>query len=118
MNARQWMVGILAVLFSFAAFTQYVGPSQKMASTVAEALKASDDTPVVLEGFIISQIRRERYEFKDSTGTIILDVDDDIFWPAKITQTDKVRIYGEVDKEIFGTKIEVKHIELISRTAK
>ena len=118
MNARQWMVGVLVVLFSAITFAQFIGPGPAMVTTVAQALQSRDDTPVVLEGHITNQIRHEYYNFRDATGTIILDIDDDVFWPARIAPTDKVRIYGKVDREITRVEIEVKRIELISQAAK
>lgn len=120
MNIRQWFVCLMTALFSITALAQYVGPNKAVITTVADALKAADDTPVVLEGYITSQIRRKHYEFKDATGTITLEIDKEVLWPAQITAQNKVRIYGEVDKERWGTRtdIDVDRIEVVGPSAK
>ena len=52
--------------------------AQKNNITVAQALRANDETAVTLTGTIVSQIQHEHYEFKDQTGTINIEVDEDI----------------------------------------
>ena len=46
-----------------------------MINTVAAALKAADDTKVMLEGEIVRKIDNGHYEFKDATGTVKIDID-------------------------------------------
>jgi len=65
--------------------------------TVAQALKMKDDTMVTLKGTITKQTAHEEYEFKDSTGTIAIEIDDDDWWGLTVNPTDVVTIYGEVD---------------------
>ena len=58
-------------------------------NTVAKALKAWDESPVVLTGNIV-------------------------FWGKTVTPANTVRIAGEVDKEMFeATKIDVKFLEIL-----
>ena len=58
-------------------------------SSVAEALKLNDDTPVVLIGQIEKSLGDEKYLFKD---TIV--------------------IQGEIDKDFFKTEIDVDSVAL------
>ena len=84
-------------------------------TTVAQARAARDDTPCVLTGRIV---RREagdhdHYLFRDATGDIVVDIDDDLFMGRTVTPETTIRIYGEVDKEAFErTKIDVKRFDI------
>lgn len=92
----------------------YAGPSNVSAvTTVAEALKADDDAPVVLEGYVTQRVAHEKYEFSDASGKILIEIDDKD-WPAGqvISDTTKVRIFGEVDRHRFRpTDIDVDRIQ-------
>ena len=53
----------------------YTGPAAT--TTVMEALELRDDANVILEGNIVKYIGGEKYEFKDKTGSLTLEIDDD-----------------------------------------
>jgi uncharacterized protein (TIGR00156 family) len=70
---------------------------------------------VVLEGYITQKIGHELYLFKDDTGVVHIDLDDDD-WPHQTTVNEKtkVRIFGEVDKKRNGAvEIDVDHVTVI-----
>lgn len=72
-----------------------------------------DDTYVTLRGYIVIQLSHEKFIFEDNSGSIKVEIDDDI---QNITDFGKdilVEITGKVDKEYFGTEIEVKSIKRI-----
>ena len=80
------------------------------------ALKAWDESPVVLTGNIVERLAGsdDKYMFRDATGQIIVDIDHELFWGKTVTPANTVRIAGEVDKEMFeATKIDVKFLEVI-----
>ena len=54
----------------------FTGPGLSV-STVAEANKMSDDQPVVLVGQIQQSLGDEKYLFKDASGTITIEIDDE-----------------------------------------
>ena len=84
--------------------------------TVAKALKAWDESPVVLTGNIVERLAGsdDKYVFRDGTGQIVVDIDHELFWGKTVTPANTVRIAGEVDKEMFeATKIDVKFLEVI-----
>lgn len=91
----------------------YTGPgAQSVVNDVAAAREAADETPVVLEGRIVRQLKHEHYAFQDATGTLEVEIDDED-WPATPVDDQRtVRLYGEVDKELFGRRIDVEHIEV------
>ena len=102
-------------LLSTAAFaTGYTGPgATPQVTTVAAALETADDTHVVLEGQIVKRLQDELYEFKDASGTINVEIDDE-HWPAQaISETAVVKISGEVDHDLTSREIDVEHLELV-----
>jgi uncharacterized protein (TIGR00156 family) len=105
---------LLAPLFSTAAMaTGYTGPgAATQVTTVAAALDAADDT-AVLQGQIVKRLQDELYEFKDASGTINVEIDDE-HWPAQaISETAVVKISGEVDRDLTSREIDVEYLELV-----
>ncbi|MGL5238942.1 MAG: NirD/YgiW/YdeI family stress tolerance protein [Plesiomonas shigelloides] len=94
----------------------FSGPSQAPV-TVSEVKKYSvmqDDTPVVLIGRITGAIGGEHYAFKDSTGEITVEIDHEDWRGVNVSPQNKVKIYGEVDKDFAqNPKIDVKRVEII-----
>ena len=78
----------------------FKGPSAGI-TTVAEALKAKDDSLVVLTGKIEKETGKEKYLFRDSTGAITVEIDNEDWNGQDVTPTDTVVIHGEVDKELM-----------------
>lgn len=81
-------------------------------STVAEAQKFSDDTAVVLVGKIEKSLGNEEYQFKDATGTIVVEIDDEDWNGVNVTPQNTIEIHGEVDKDMFNTKIDAERVIL------
>jgi uncharacterized protein (TIGR00156 family) len=84
--------------------------------TVAQALASRDDTNVVLRGTIVRSIGDERYTFKDTTGEVTIDVDNELWAGQLVSPQDTVEIHGEVDKEFMGgIEIDVSRITLVKQ---
>lgn len=82
--------------------------------TVEQALRANDETAVTLTGTIVRQIKHEHFEFKDTTGSISIEVDDDLINPKLLKAGTKVKIVGEIDTHRYKpTDIEVVKIEIV-----
>ena len=80
-------------------------------ATVKQVMEMRDDIPVIVKGHIVQRMGDEMYLFEDSTGTIRVEIDDDEWRGQTITPTDTVKLYGEVDRGIFKTEIEVNYVE-------
>lgn len=92
----------------------YVGPgAATVITTAADALQAADDTHVVLQGHIVRRIKKERYEFKDSTGTIQVEIDDEDWPPQPVSDKTLVKLTGEVDRNWRGVEVDVDFVEII-----
>ena len=93
----------------------FKGPAANSSvKTVQEALTLRDDTPVILQGNIVNSLGDEKYTFKDSTGEIMVEIDNEDWRGVDVTPNDTVEISGEVDKEMFeATKIDVKSVRIV-----
>jgi uncharacterized protein (TIGR00156 family) len=113
------MIRAIAVVFVFltlatCAVGGFEGPgatSKVMSVTSVKDMR--DDIKVVLEGYLIRQISDEHYIFKDDTGEIEVEIDDEDFRGAKVTPNTKLRISGEVDKDWDSIKIDVDYLETL-----
>ena len=111
MNYRQWLFILLISALSLSAFAQYTGPQDNTARTVSAARKALDNTPVILEGYLVRQVLNNAYAFKDDTGKIGVEIKKEIEWPNPISEQDKVTITGRIDRGIPGSEVTITKIE-------
>ena len=79
--------------------------------TIKQVNEMRDDVPVIVMGKIIQRTGDEKYLFEDSTGSIIVEIDDDNWRGQTVNPQDTVKLYGDVDRGIFKTEIEVDYIE-------
>jgi len=118
------MKRLLPIILAVAPFTalsvpahaQYTGPGAHAAvTTVTEARSQRDDQPVVLRGTLIAKEGHERYRFKDATGEIEVEIDDDdLPHHAPISADTVVELRGEVDTHRFKpTDIDVDHVRVV-----
>ena len=71
-------IGMLAV--SSTASAQYIGPTRIAPTTVNKVLKSPvDDQYVLLSGKITSQVSKDKYTFTDKTGSIVVEIDNEVF---------------------------------------
>ncbi|VXA56944.1 conserved hypothetical protein; putative membrane protein [Acinetobacter proteolyticus] len=89
-----------------------VQEAAKNVVTVSQVAKLTDETGVTLTGQISKHLQSDHYEFKDSSGSISVEIDDDIWRQAGLKVGDHVRLVGEVDTHRYKpTDIEVIKIE-------
>nr|WP_277753596.1 NirD/YgiW/YdeI family stress tolerance protein [Rosenbergiella epipactidis] len=81
--------------------------------TVAQSKTLQDDAKVTLQGKITKKISHEHYEFMDSTGTVVVEIDDHKWMGQSVSPNDTVRLEGEVDKDANKIDIDVKKVTLV-----
>ncbi|MGE8417141.1 YgiW/YdeI family stress tolerance OB fold protein [Pseudomonas sp.] len=115
MKAR-YLALLLAPLFSTAALAAgYTGPGAQPVTTVAAANDAADDTPVVLQGYVVKKVNNDdKYEFKDNTGTITVEIDNEDMPTVPFNEKTKVKLTGEVEKHLMSREVDVDLIEVIN----
>ncbi|MDR2007409.1 MAG: NirD/YgiW/YdeI family stress tolerance protein [Alphaproteobacteria bacterium] len=106
----------IALTFPLMLQAEFTGPSEQQAtSAVSDVQSMKDGMQVVLEGKIEKQISKGEYLFNDGTDTITVKIDEDVWNGLNVSEKDKVRIFGEVDRSILSNvKIDVEQIEVIS----
>ena len=80
---------------------------------VEKALKMRDDTHAILRGNIIKQIKHEKYLFRDATGEIVVEIDDDDWGGVTVGPQDTVELIGEIDKDINKIEFDVDIVKKI-----
>lgn len=65
--------------------------------TVQQALGMKDDSKVQLKGYVVKAVGDEKYQFRDSTGSITVEIDDELWQGKPISAKTPVTIIGEVD---------------------
>lgn len=118
---RTGLALLLASTVAGTATAQYTGPGARnmVARTVAEVLQQpTDDRPVLLTGHLVQQTGRELYLFKDSTGEITVEIDDDEFPANQPVGADQlVVIRGEVEARLMRSpRIDAEKVELAPAT--
>ncbi len=74
-------------------------------TSVSAVLNAkADDYPVVVTGTIVKKTGDEKYEFKDDTGVIQAEIDDEDLYNIKVEGT-RVTLRGTIDIE--GSVVEI-----------
>ena len=78
---------------------------------VTEVVEMPDNTPVKMRGRIRQNMGEQMYLFEDSTGTIMLEIDEEDWNGNTVRVDDVVTIYGTVDKSGRVAEIDVSSIE-------
>ena len=65
--------------------------------TVKQALSLHDNTNVEIQGYIIKSVGDEKYKFRDDTGIILVDIDDELWAGKSVYTKNLVTLFGEVD---------------------
>ena len=108
---------VSAVVFGSQALAQdknkggFVAPQTEII-TVEQANGMGDDAFVMLKGKISKALGDEMYVFTDSTGDIVIEIDEDDWNGQNIGPDDVVIITGEIDKGFTTVEIDVDEITL------
>lgn len=66
-------------------------------SSVKQASSMADDSYVQLKGYVVKSLGDEKYQFRDSTGSMTVEIDDELWQGQAISSTTQITIQGEVD---------------------
>lgn len=84
-------------------------------STVRDAKEMNDDAYITLRGYIEKRLKSDKYLFRDSTGTVEIEIDDDDWHGVTVGPQDLVEITGEVDSGWISVEIDVKRIRKVQK---
>lgn len=72
--------------------------------TVKQALALKDDSNVELKGYVVKALGDEKYQFRDTTGTINVEIDDELWQGKPVSAKTPITIVGEIDIDYKPTK--------------
>jgi uncharacterized protein (TIGR00156 family) len=90
----------------------FIGPGLAT-STVAEAIKLRDDSYVSLRGNIVRHLGKDKYRFRDPTGEINVEIDNDKWLGQNVTPEITVDIRGEIDKDWNSVEVDVDAVTVV-----
>ena len=93
----------ILLIFNGSVFAQLTGDEETSVRPIAEVMNVPDDTWVTVEGYVLKQMQKDRYLFKDNTGEIAVEIKRDLWEKKRVDPKTKVRIYGKVDLIRMGT---------------
>ncbi|SSQ44026.1 signal peptide [Acinetobacter baumannii] len=79
-----------------------------------QALASKDNTPVKLHGQVVKSLGDEKYQFRDKSGNITIDVDDELWQGRPVSANKNVTLIGEVDidyKPLKRVEIDVDQVQ-------
>lgn len=79
-------------------------------TTVSQLNTVKEDQKILLEGYLVKQVNKKEFEFKDATGTTTVKIDCRAFRGAMITPNDQVKLFGKADKEDGKTEVKIKFV--------
>lgn len=100
-------VSMIAVIGAFASVAAFAGSGNTANNannnmmevmTVEQVRGLSDNSPVIIRGYMLRQNGENSYVFQDTTGTINLEIDEEDWGGQTISPNDYVEVWGEVDR--------------------
>ncbi len=80
-------------------------------SSVQEVRAMQDDGNVTMQGKIEKHLKRDKYQFRDGTGFIIVEIDDDVWDGQTVTPQDTIWIFGELDSDPENPEVDVERLK-------
>ena len=78
--------------------------------TVTEVMSLPDNTPVVMRGRITRNMGDNIFVFEDSSGTIMMEIEEADWNGNTVLVDDIVTVYGNIDKGSNYTEIDVNSV--------
>lgn len=108
---------LLAIsLVPFTANAGFKGPSDQAVMTVSEVSKLGKDKPVMMKGSIEKHLTKDKYQFVDDTGKIVVEIDGEDWRGIDVTPSDTIMIIGETDKNGREMQVDVSSVEIVKNT--
>lgn len=101
--ARTAALACALALGATMAAAQFTGPSARgQAMTAAAAAEARTGTYVTLTGRIEAHLREDYFSFRDDSGAVRVEIENDVWQGRPVSPETRVRLVGEVDRGIGG----------------
>lgn len=107
----------LALLSSNAMAADTAKTTTKPVSKISDVKAMPDDTEVVIQGVIVQSLGDENYLVKDDSGTVNIEIDEDLVQGNTITPETEVLITATVDQEGNVTSLEAEEVQFVPANA-
>jgi uncharacterized protein (TIGR00156 family) len=84
--------------------------SENDITSVKNAQSMADDSIVTLQGKIEKRIKKDKYQFSDASGNMIVKIGKKVWHGQVVNSTEVVQITGEIDKDHDGTILDVESL--------
>lgn len=91
--------------------------TEKPVSQVSEIKNMPDESMVYIQGYLIQNLGNENYTFQDDSGTMTVEIDDDLMGSNAYSPTTMVWIAAEVDKQGDVVALEAEEIQFMPNQA-
>ena len=103
----------LALLSSNAMAANTAKATTKPVSKISDVKAMPDDTEVVIQGVIVQSLGDENYLVKDDSGTVNIEIDEDLVQGNTITPEAAVLITATVDQDDNVTSLEAEEVQFV-----
>lgn len=87
--------------------------AKKPISQVSDVKNMNDDTMVYIQGYLVQNLGDEMYVFQDNSGTLNIEIDDDLLGNNMYSPTALVWIAAEVDKQGDVVSLDAEEIQFV-----
>lgn len=87
--------------------------ADKPVSKAAEVKNLPDDAVVYIQGYIVDNLGDDDYVFKDDSGTVNIEIDEDLIEGNTIVPDAVVFITATVDREGDITSLEAEEVDFL-----
>jgi len=110
-------IAMICGAFSVQAASMNSDGTDKPISHVSDVKNMPDDTMVYIQGYLIQNLGNENYTFQDDSGTLTVEIDDDLMGSNMYSPTTLVWIAAEVDKQGDIVSLEAEEIQFLPNQA-
>lgn len=110
-------LAVICGAFAASAASSASDNSNKPISQVSEVQNMADESTVYIQGYLIQNLGNEMYTFKDDSGTITVEIDEDLMGNGMYSPTTLVWIAAEVDKQGDVVALEAEEIQIMPNQA-
>ena len=110
-------IAMICGAFSVQAASMNSDGTDKPISHVSDVKNITDDTMVYIQGYLIQNLGNENYTFQDDSGTLTVEIDDDLMGSNMYSPTTLVWIAAEVDKQGDIVSLEAEEIQFLPNQA-
>ena len=110
-------IGGIALFSHNVMATNAAQTNNKPVSKISDVNNLPDDAEVVIQGVIVQNLGDDNYLVKDDSGTVNIEIDEDLIEGNTITPEAMVLITATVDKDDNVTSLEAEEVDFLPQNA-